>query len=52
MIVGIINYPRFSKDKEVLINESLELAEIIKTKFKQEIVSVTTPDKTYTLGID
>ena len=52
VVIGLINYPRFPKDKQRLIYDSWEIADILKEHFKQIRVSITTPEKTYTLGID
>lgn len=52
VVVGIINYPRFPKEKQRLIYDSWEIASRLKEEFKQTKVSITTPEKTYTIGID
>jgi len=52
VIIGLINYPRFPKEKEALLIDSLGLAEFLRKKFNQIRVSVTTPEKTYCLGLD
>jgi len=51
-IVGIINYPRFPEKKQRLIYNSWEIAQALQERFKQIRVSITTPEKTYCLGID
>ena len=48
-IIGFINYPRFPKEKQELIDRALELGEILRNKFNQYRVSVTTPETTYLL---
>lgn len=51
-VIGLINYPRFPKDRQRLIYDSWEIAEKLKEHFKQTRVSITTPIKTYCLGLD
>lgn len=48
-IVGFINYPRFPREKQEILNRALELGEILRKKFNQYRVSVTTPDISYLL---
>lgn len=48
-IVGLINYPRFPKDRSQLIEEALSLAEILRQTFSQYRLSVVTDDTTYLL---
>jgi hypothetical protein len=52
VIIGLINYPRFPKEKQRLIYDSWEIAQQLQEKFGQIRVSITTPEKTYCLGID
>jgi hypothetical protein len=52
VVIGLINYPRFPKEKQRLIYDSWEIAGELQEHFKQIRVSITTPEKTYTLGID
>jgi hypothetical protein len=52
VVIGLINYPRFPKEKQRLIYDSWEIAQRLMEEFKQLRVSITTPEKTYTLGID
>jgi len=49
-IVEIINYPRFPATKGEIREKTLELAEILKEKFKQYRVSVMFSDETMMLG--
>jgi len=48
-IIGFINYPRFPVSKEELLNRALELGEILRKKFGQLRVSVTTAETSYLL---
>lgn len=48
-IIGFINYPRFPMAKSEILNRALELGEILRKKFNQYRVSVTTDDTTYLL---
>ena len=52
VVIGLINYPRFPKEKQRLIYDSWGIANRLQEKFNQIRVSITTPEKTYTLGID
>lgn len=52
VVIGLINYPRFPKEKQRLIYDSWEIANRLQERFKQIRLSITTPEKTYTLGID
>ena len=52
VVIGLINYPRFPKEKQRLIYDSWEIASELQDHFKQIRVSITTPEKTYCLGID
>lgn len=52
VIIGLINYPRFPKEKQRLIYDSWEISNRLQEKFNQIRVSITTPEKTYCLGID
>lgn len=52
VVVGLINYPRFPSEKQRMIYDSWEIADQLKEQFKQIRVSITTPEKTYCLGID
>lgn len=48
-VVGLINYPRFPSTPEDITKRSLEIAQILKNKFKQIRLSVVCPDNTYLL---
>jgi len=52
LVIGFINYPRFPMEKEEILNRALELGEILRKKFNQYRVSVTTPVTTYLLEDD
>jgi hypothetical protein len=47
--VGIINYPRYPKEPEEILNHALAIARRLKAEFKQERVTIVTTDKTYML---
>lgn len=49
IIIGFINYPRFPYEKQEILDRALELGEILRTKFGQYRVSVSTPEMTYLL---
>jgi hypothetical protein len=48
--VGLMNYPRFPTDQATLKAQALELAGILKAKFRQNRVSVVFRDETVMLG--
>jgi hypothetical protein len=51
-VIGLINYPRFPAEKDRMIYDSWEIANYLKDRFGQIRVSITTPEKTYCIGID
>ena len=48
-VIGLINYPRFERTKEHILNNAIDIAYIIMCKLKQYRVTITTPTKTYML---
>ena len=48
-LIGFINYPRFPYEKEEILNRALELGELLRKRFGQFRVSVTTPEMSYLL---
>lgn len=48
-IVGFVNYPRFPRSPEKLLEKALAIAERLKKELKQFRVTVVTPDNTYML---
>lgn len=50
VIVGIISYPRFPRPVEELEQITLDVAELLRNKFKQHRVTVGFPDKMVMLG--
>lgn len=50
VIVGYINYPRFPRRKEQLIDRAMGLAEKLSTGLKQNRVTITTPEKSFMIG--
>ena len=52
VVIGIINYARYPIGKMNHKYNALEIAERLKAHFKQQRVSITTPEKTYLIGED
>ncbi len=50
VVIGIISYPRFPKSKEQLKTIALDIAQLLKDRFKQNRVSVVCDDETILLG--
>ena len=50
VIVGYINYPRFPRRKEQILDRAMRLAEKLRVGLNQNRVSITTPDRTYMIG--
>jgi hypothetical protein len=50
VIVGIISYPRFPRPTEELEQIALDVAELLRTKFKQNRVTVGFPNRMIMLG--
>jgi hypothetical protein len=48
-IIGFINYPRYPFSKDEILKRALELGEILRKKFKQIRVTVSTPDTSFLL---
>lgn len=48
-VIGIIQYPRFPLDIDMLRNQTLALAEFLKLRLKQIRVSVILPEETWLL---
>lgn len=48
-IIGIIQYPRFPKSHNLLKEQTIELAEILRTELGQFRVSIVFPDETIML---
>ena len=46
LIIGLINYPRFPKDKQDIHNNSQELGKILLKELEQERLSIIYPDVT------
>lgn len=49
-VAGLINYPRFPREKEEIRRMALELAELLRDGLGQERVSVVMPDETVMVG--
>lgn len=49
VIVGYINYPRFPRPTDEILERALQLAEKLRIGLKQNRVTITTPTKTYML---
>jgi hypothetical protein len=45
-VVGFINYPKFPKEKEEILNTAMELSEIFLSEFNQYKISIVTPEET------
>lgn len=52
IIVGLINYPRIPTEPEKIRELAMDLAYLLKIKFKQQRVTVMFPDKTVMIGKD
>ena len=52
VIVEFIQYPRFPREEQEILNRALELAELLMIGLTQFKVSVITSDKTYMLEND
>ncbi len=50
IIVGLINYPRFPADPELIQEKAMVLAAMLRDAFKQKRVTVVCTDKTFMLG--
>ena len=49
VVVGFINYPRFPKEKEEILDRAWKLAEKLLISLSQCRVTITTPNKTFML---
>ena len=49
-IIGLINYPRFPSEPNLILLRAIELAKLLKTAYKQHRVTIVTPDKTIMLS--
>lgn len=49
-IIETINYPRFPATNQKIKEKTLELAEVLRVKFRQNRVSVMFPDETIMIG--
>lgn len=47
VIIGFINYPRFPKDKKIILDRATTLARTCICKLNQYRISIVTPNKTY-----
>ena len=45
--VGLINYPRFTEEKQKIKEHAFSLAKLLKKEYKQNRVSIVCSDKTY-----
>jgi hypothetical protein len=50
VIVGLIDYPRFPKNPEIIRWHALLLGGMLKDELRQERLSIVFPDKTVMLG--
>lgn len=48
--IGLINYPRFPKQKSEIKNTAIKLGKILKNEFQQKRVSIVCSDETYMIG--
>lgn len=48
-IVGLINYPRFPTEEKFILMKALDLAKIFLYKFRQQRISIVTPEETIML---
>ena len=49
VIVGLISYPRFIRSTTVLKNRAIEIAKILMVAFKQNRITITTPEESIML---
>jgi len=50
VVIGLINYPRFPKSNDDILKIAIKLATILKERFKQNRVSIVSPQKTIMIG--
>jgi hypothetical protein len=51
-VIGFIAYPRFTKTKEQILGEAVDLGKILLKEFKQYRLTITTPDSSIMLEAD
>ncbi len=49
VVVGLINYPRFERTNEHILQNAIDIGSMLMYKLNQYRVTITTPTKTYML---